>query len=126
MARETFCPEGVRTRILHILSDSIPQSVRFTALPAGERRALAGVVEVERSGLLGRRKVERVPLEARNGFRKGFLDTRYAVYVTPGQDTTIAFETRHVTSRMLFLALGAVVVLGIVAGSAGIVIRWLG
>lgn len=125
MAREMICPKGARTRILHIFSDSIPQSVRFTAepVPGG---ALEGVVEVERTAFLLRRKVERAPLASRNTFDKGFLDTNYAVYVTPAQDTKVTFETRHFRSRMLILVLGAVVVLGVVAGLGGFVMRSFG
>jgi hypothetical protein len=136
MAREVICPKDARTRILHILSDSIPQSVRFTAEPVGAEPvgaepvgaepALAGLIEIERGGSVIGRKAEQAPLVARNEFRKSLFDSRYAVFVTPGQDTRIVFQSRHFTSRLLFIALGIVLVLGVIAGLGGLVIRWLG
>ena len=120
MAREVICPRGPRTRILHILSDSIPQSVRFTAEPVEAGQSIDGVVEVERGG------AESASLEPRNAFRKGFLDSRYAVFVTPDQDTRIVFQSRHFTSKLLFVALGIVLLLGVIAGLGGFVLRWLG
>ncbi len=126
MAREVICPRGARTRVLHIVSDSIPQSVRFTAEPVEADRTLEGTVDVERGGSVFGRKSERASLAARNEFRKGFFDSRYAVFITPAQDTRVVFQSRHVTSRMLFVALAVVVVLGAVAGLGGFIVRSLG
>lgn len=125
MAREIVCPEGERTRVLHLFSDSVPQTVRFAA-EARSGDGLDGVVEIERSGVIGRTRTQSVPLAPQNSFRKGMFDTHYAVYVTPGQETRIVFRSRHFTSRMLFVMLGVVVVLGVVAGLSGFVLRWLG
>jgi hypothetical protein len=126
VARTIDCPAGTRTRILHILSDSIPQSVRFAAEPVDGASAPGGTVEVERAGLFTGRRTERAPLAADNRFRKGMFDARYAVYVTPVRDTRIVFRSRHLTAGMLAVALGIVAVLGVVGGLAGYVLRWLG
>jgi hypothetical protein len=104
-----------RRRILHMVSDSIPQQVRFeaTALGAGP---VGGVVEVCGSRWLFRKAPARQPLQSDNLVRKGAFDTLFSVYVTPDQDTRIALRSRHFTARMLALALLAVAA----AGAAGV------
>ena len=132
--RNVICAQGDRTRILHILSDSVPQTVRFTAhavAPDGVAEgfvegalegALEGIVEVERSTFLRRRKAERLPLEPQNSLRKGMFDIRFAVFVTPAQNTRIVLESRHFSSRWLYLALGLVLAAGLVAGLGGVIL----
>jgi hypothetical protein len=124
--REIICPAGKRTRILHILSDSIPQTVRFTAEATDGHSPPRGTIEAERSALLFGRKTHATPLVAENRFRKGMFDTRYAVYVTPEQDTKVTLHSRHFSSRWLYLALGIVLALGIIAGLGGVLVRSVG
>ncbi len=125
--RKLICAKGDRTRILHILSDSVPQTVRFTAHPVAPdgaaEGALEGVVEVERSTFLRRRKAQRLPLEPQNSLRKGMFDIRFAVFVTPAQNTRIVLESRHFSSRWLYLTLGLVLAAGLVAGLGGVILR---
>ena len=85
--------------------------------------ALDGIVEVERSTFLRRRKAQRLPLEPQNSLRKGMFDLRFAVFVTPAQNPRIVLESRHFSSRWLYLTLGVVLVAGLVAGLGGIILR---
>lgn len=126
MPRDITCPKGKRTRILHILSDSIPQRVRFDAEPPGSADEVDGLVEIERSGLLTGKKTERSPLQRQNRVYKRMFDARYAVFVEPEQDTRITLQSRHLTSRMLLIALGVVLMLGVAAGVSPFVLRWIG
>ena len=87
----------------------MPQDVRFTAEPADA----GGEVEVISSRWLFRKQAVRHPLRGSNSFAKGFGDTNYEIYVTPEQDVTIAFETRHFSAKALYRVLGAVIALGV-------------
>lgn len=102
---------GERTKVLHIFSDSIPQTVRFTATPAGA----GGTVEVVRRRWFVRRPPEVHPLRAEQAFDKGFADVDYTIHVTPDRDVTIAFQSRHFERKALFWVLGGVIVLAVVA-----------
>jgi hypothetical protein len=110
--RERVIPKGKRTRVLHMLFDSVPQSVRFTAAPTIPGASLDGVVEVAGSTWLFRKKPVAHSLQASNELEKGFLDSRYAIYVTPEQDTVITFETKHFRARLLIITLLVVAALG--------------
>ena len=114
---ETRASAGTRTRILHILSDSVPQSVRFTAEPVAGAGEPTGLVEVERSRLFAGRRTEQHPLQPQNTFQKGMFDVVYSVFVTPDEDTEIVFQSRHVRSRWLIWVLVLVLIAGIAAGS---------
>lgn len=114
---ETRARAGTRTRVLHILSDSLPQSVRFTAEPLKGAGEPTGLVEVERSRLFAGRRTEQHPLQARNTLQKGMFDVVYSVFVTPDEDTKIAFQSRHFRSRWLIWVLVLVLAAGIAAGS---------
>lgn len=103
-----------RRRILHLVSDSIPQQVRFeaTAVAAGP---VSGEVEVAGSRWLFRKAPVRQPLQRDNRVHKGAFDALFSIYVTPDQDTRITLRSRHFTARMLawvLLAVGAVGVAG--------------
>lgn len=106
-----------RQRILHLVSDSIPQRVRFeaTALGAGH---VSGRVEVVGSRWLFPKPPALHPLQPENVIHKGFFDTLFSVYVTPDQDTRITMRSQHFTSRMLFWVLLAV----LMAGIAGVLV----
>jgi hypothetical protein len=101
-----------RQRILHLVSDSIPQQVRFeaTAVAGGP---VSGTVEVAGSRWLFSKLPTRQPLQADNRVRKGAFDSLFSIYVTPDQDTRIAMRSRHFTARMLVWVLLAVAALGI-------------
>jgi hypothetical protein len=101
-----------RRRILHLVSDSIPQQVRFEAA-AVEPGPVGGEVEVAGSRWLFRKPPVRQPLLRENLVRKGFLDTFFSVYVIPERDTRITLRSRHLTARMLAWVLAAVLALGI-------------
>ena len=102
-------PKGERRRVLHLVFDSIPQKVRFSASPAVGAGPVAGKVEVIGSRWLFRRPV----LEAENVFRKGFRDGFYEIWVTPEQDTEITFTTSHFRFNYLLIACGVVIALAV-------------
>jgi len=109
---------GERTRILHIVSDSIPQDVTFTVSPVGGSGAPSGTVEIVRSPWFLKKRSEHHPIQPRQTFRKRFADVDYAVYLTPGEEVRVAFESRHIERRTLFWILGTVVALAILAAVA--------
>lgn len=123
--RTIHCPAAERTQIVHILSDSLPQWVRFTAeAPGGVAEgAVDGAVEIERSALFGRRRTARAPLAAESRRGKAMVHTRFAVYVTPVHATRVAPHSRHLSSLRLWLALGLVLAAGIAAGLGGVLLR---
>jgi hypothetical protein len=108
-----------RQRILHMVSDSIPQQVRFaaTAVAGG---AVSGVVEVRGSRWLFRKPPVHQALLPENLVHKGFLDTLFSIHVTPDQDIRVTLRSRHVTARMLAWVLAGVVILG--AAAAGLML----
>jgi len=106
-----------------MLFDSIPQKVRFTAEPVAEGGSVSGTVEVAGSRWLFRKAPAPHALAAENVFDKGMWDSRYAIYVTPDEDVRIRFETRHVRAKLLFLALGGVVVAAVAAVAVMAVLR---
>jgi len=124
--KNILTPGQERTRILHILSDSVPQTVRFEAEAVRGGGNPSGVVEVERSVFFFTHRKEEHPLQAENNLKKGMFDTSYAVFVTPDQDTKINFKTRHVTSRKLFWVLGIVLAAGLIAGLLPVILKGSG
>jgi hypothetical protein len=110
--REIIAKAGERTRILHLFSDSIPQTVRFTAEPVAGGEA-SGAVEVTGSTWLFPKPPVRHPLTREQSFPKGFWDTNYSIHVTPDVDTRITFQSRHFTSKTLMIVLAVVVILAV-------------
>lgn len=115
MSREIVAVGGERTRILHLFSDSLPQTIRFTARPADSDDPPAGTVEVSRRRWFVPQPPSFWPLAQQQAFHKGFADVDYAIYVTPERDTTIAFQTHHLRSKHLVGILGGVVLLAILS-----------
>jgi hypothetical protein len=109
---------GERTKILHIVSDSIPQDVTFTVSPVGGNGRPSGTAEIVRSPGFLRKRTERHPVQPAQTFRKGFADVDYALYLTPGEDVRVAFQSRHLERRTLFWILGAVAALAVLAAVA--------
>lgn len=109
--KQVTAKAGKRTKILHIFSDSIPQSIRFTATSLSGGQPPGGSIEITRRPWFVR-TVETFPLRAEQVFRKGFADADYAIHVTPDEDVRIAFQTRHFEKKTLFIVLAALVVLG--------------
>jgi hypothetical protein len=104
---------GQRTKILHIFSDSIPQQVRFAAIPLVAGAPVGGTVEVDRWHWFAKAPGETFPLRTEQAFNKRFADIDYAVFVTPDSDVRIAFQSRHFERNTLFAILGVVLVLGV-------------
>ncbi|MDP6709175.1 MAG: hypothetical protein QF893_22775 [Alphaproteobacteria bacterium] len=115
--------KGERRRVLHLVFDSIPQLVRFSAEPAAGAGPVAGKVEVVGSRWLFRKPPETHELGAENVFQKGFLDSFYSVYVTPEQETRISFDSSHFRVKYLIYALGIVVILAAVSVIAMAIVR---
>ena len=106
---------GERVRVLWLFSDSIPATVRFTAKADGQG-PLGGTVEMHRQRWFQWHRSTH-ELRARNAFDKGFADGDYRIFVTPDQDCTITFETRHFRAETFFWVLAAILILGLIAGS---------
>lgn len=105
-----------RQRILHMVSDSIPQTVQFAAssVAGGE---VSGVVEIQGSLWLFRKPPSHRPLLPENLVRKGFWDAIFSIHVTPDQDIRVTLRSRHFTARMLaWVLLGVVVVAAAASG----------
>ncbi len=113
--REIIAKKGERTRVLHMLFDSIPQEVTFTAARLSGSGSAGGQVEVIGSKWMFTKSPRLLALEADQTFYKGFWDSNYAIFVTPDQDTRITFSTRHVTSGALKWALGGLLVLAVLS-----------
>lgn len=102
-------------RILWLFSDSIPATVRFLAEPDGDG-PLTGTVELHRQRWFQWQRSTH-ELAPRNVFDKGFADNDYRIFVTPDQDCTITFESRHFRAEVFFKILIAIMILGLIAGS---------
>ncbi len=113
--KRILAPAGQRTRILRLLSDSIPQTVRFTARRVDCGGPPEGTVEISRIRWFVRQPTEIRPLEPDQAIPKGFADVDYAIDVTPQADTEIVFQTRHFRMSALIWVLVAVVVLSVVS-----------
>jgi len=108
MAKSMDLPAGARTRILHLFSDSVPKTIRFTA-EGTDGAPPTGTVEIVRTG---RATVAR-PLGAENAVEKGFTDWNYSLYVTPDRDCRVTFQGRHVESWWI---IAAIVILALISG----------
>lgn len=108
---------GERQRIVHMISDSIPQQVRFTAASA-DGGAISGRVEVQGSRWLFRKPVATYPLQAHNVVAKGMFDTLFSVAVVPDADVRVTLESRHFSARALVFVLVGVVVIAAAAAFA--------
>lgn len=106
---------GERRRILHLVSDSIPQTVRFSARPVAGSGSATGRVEVAGSRWLWRKPPVELPLADENAIAKGWLDTLFSIYVTPDQDVQVTMRSRHFTARLLLIVLVAVILLAAAA-----------
>ena len=115
--------KGERARVVHLFSDSMPQTVRFTAEPVSGDGPVSGQVEVAGSNWLFPKPVVPHELAAENALPKGMWDTRYSIYVTPDQDTKITFQTRHFTSGLLVIVIAIVVALAVGSTLAMTVLR---
>jgi hypothetical protein len=112
--KELILKGGERTKILHILSDSIPQRVRFTASPLVAEAPLNGKVEIVRRHWFAKVPTETFPLRAEQALDKRFADVDYAIFVTPKSDVRIAFRSRHFERNRLFAILVIVLALGVI------------
>jgi hypothetical protein len=111
--KEIVVRKGERTRVLHLLFDSIPQQVKFTAAPASGEGPVRGSVEVVGSNWIFKKPPLHHELAPEQRFDKGFWDSIYSIYVTADEDVTIRFETRHFSSRLLLWTLGTVIAVAV-------------
>lgn len=113
--KRIVAPAGRRTRILRMLSDSIPQTVRFTARRVDGGGPPGGTVEISRIRWFVRQPTEIRPLEPDQAIPKGFADVDYAIDVTPRADTEIVFQSRHFRMSALVWVIAAVIVLAAIS-----------
>lgn len=111
-ARYTVQP-GTPVRVLHMVSDSVPQTIRFTA-KCSDGGAPSGEVVERRGSFFGPRE-QRYPLQDQNSFRKGMFDVAYSLTVTADSPVEIEFQSRHFRSKWLLLTLLLVLLLGMAA-----------
>lgn len=109
---------GERCRVLWIFSSSIPGQARF-ASESNEGGPVSGTVDLVRRRWF-KFQTETFPLRPENRFDKGFADADYRIYVTPDQDCTIRFETRHFRAGTLFSLLIGLMIFGIVAAATSL------
>ncbi len=121
--KEFTIRKGERARILHLISDHIPQLVRFSAAPLEGKGKVSGKIEVRGSRFIFRKPPVEYDLGPKNVVEKGMWETFYSVYVTPDQDIRLGFDSRHLRFRHLLYALMSVVVLAAVAVFAMALIR---
>jgi len=109
---------GQPTRLLHLVSDSVPQTIRFAAQRTDEAAqadaAPSGEVIVTRHSFFGKHE-HRQPLSSENTFRKGMFDIVYSIRAKADHPTTITFRTRHFRSKWLLLAILLVLLIGVTA-----------
>ena len=82
-------PAGERTRVFRRFSSSLIQTIRIDVEAADGRSEVSGLLEVQGSQWLFSRPPEQHPLQASTTVRKGYWDTRYAIYVTPDVDVRV-------------------------------------
>ena len=112
--RQIDLKAGERTKILAILFNSIPQTIQFRAVTKSGASP-TGTIGVLGSRWIFKRKERTQPLQSLNEVHKGFWDTLFTIYVTANEDCRIEFETRHRATKLLFIAIGFILILGIAA-----------
>ena len=65
------------------------------------------------------------PLQAENTLQKGMFDASYQIYVTPNEDTTLRFQSRHLQAHHLKWAFVALIGLAALSALIPFVIRAL-
>jgi hypothetical protein len=121
--RDILVSKGERTRILHLWSSSLFGWIRFTAKTSSGKPP-TGKVETSIRSFLTSYEIK-YPLATEHKFRKRMATTNYQIYVTPDEDTTITFQTRHFQAHQLFWVFGLVVVLGVLSALVPLIIRSL-
>lgn len=111
MARTIDLKAAERTRILHMFSDSIPKTIAFGAATTSGA-APTGTIEVVRQG--GRSETHALGTD--NSVQKGFTDWNFSIYVTPDQDCTVTMPGGLLQGKTLFLIIGLVLLIGLIAG----------
>jgi len=104
MPRRLTIPAGERTRIFRRRFSSLPQTIRFTAVPSG------GTVErVGSRWILGRTR-QTSALLPDNEVSKGYWDTFFELYVIPDHDTLVTLARPRLARALLIASLALVVV----------------
>lgn len=104
---------GERKRVLWLYSSSMSGNIRFTA-EGTNGDTPEGKVELVISRWFKTVHQDH-PLLPGNVFDKGFADWNYKIYVTPQNDCSIQFETRHFRFETMWVAFAVVLLLGILA-----------
>jgi hypothetical protein len=80
---------GQRTRVFRRFSSSLRQQISLEFQPVDGSSSVSGTLEVHGSRWLFPKPVETHRLQSQMTVTKGFWDTRYAIYVTPKDDTRV-------------------------------------
>jgi hypothetical protein len=86
---ETAVPAGTRRRVFRRVSSSLAQTIRIDAEPLDGSGDVSGLLEVCGSRWLFSKEPEVFALRSSQVVRKGFWDTRYAVFVIPDRDVRV-------------------------------------
>ena len=98
-------PKGQRTRVINLWGGTVPGTLRFSARTINGESATGRIDTVLRK--LGKTEQAEYPLGGQNSFDTQPVYISYQFFVTPDEDTTVYFETRHIEARHLFWALVA-------------------
>jgi hypothetical protein len=79
---------GERTKVFSRFSSSLVQTITIDVVSV-DGRPVSGTLEVQGSKWLFDKPAEVRPLQATQQVKKGYWDTRYAIYVTSDRDATV-------------------------------------
>lgn len=96
---EILAPAGERTRIFRRFSSSLVQAIRIDVATVGGSAEVSGLLEVRGSRWLMARSPETRPLRPSMTVRKGYWDTRFAIYVIPDTDVVVTVHRPRLGRR---------------------------
>jgi hypothetical protein len=96
---EIIAPAGERTRVFRRFSSSLIQIIRIDVAPVDGTSPVSGLLEVRGSKWLFTRPPETHPLQPTMSVRKGYWDTRYAIYVIPDVDVRVTVHRPRLGAR---------------------------
>ncbi len=99
---------GQRLKVFSRKFSSVPMTYEFDAEPAGTEK-VSGIVEVEITQTLFRKKQLKLPLQEHNVIKASMWDTFMDVYVTPDVDVQVEVPKRSMSAKPVIIGLILVV-----------------